>query len=59
MARLSRAALETLNSLLDQMGKEIVAGPVDVEAYMAAEARLQKSTRELKQFMRPRWLRWF
>jgi len=87
MAHLSRAALEMLNSLLDQMEKEMPVGRVDVDAYLAThrriaaavsarhpevteqqvydaigpviDARLQKSTRELKQFMRPRWLRWF
>jgi hypothetical protein len=85
--RLSRAALETLNNLIDQMGKEMEAGSPDVERFMAAkariaaavsarhpevteqqvydainpliDARLQKSTRELKRFMRPRWLQWF
>ena len=39
MGRLSRAARETLNSLVDQMDNE-KTGPDDVERYVAAKKRI-------------------
>ena len=38
MTRLSRAALETLNGLIDQMGAEMAA--MNVETFMATKARI-------------------
>jgi hypothetical protein len=38
MIRLSRAALETLNGLIDQMGAEMAA--MNVETFMATKARI-------------------